>query len=103
MMADSVETVRKSVFVIVVQVAIFARVPTAAVFTPIPIIHVPDVGVVAEMLQERVYEPRHSSRAVFTPLAHASDEDWLLRVRRGAPHELKQCLETLDHERSAVC
>ena len=54
------------------------------------------------MPEEAVYEPNQSHGSVFAPIAGAEDEEWLLRVRRGALHELKEFLEGLDHERSGV-
>ena len=85
-----------------VLVAAHAWVPTAAVRVRPPfLVHVPDVRLVPEMLEEAVHEPGQSHGSVFAPIAVAEDEEWLLRVRRGTPHEVKEVSEGVEQEPSA--
>ena len=80
-----------------VLVAASAWVPTAAFGKrqPIPV-HVPDVRLVPEMIEEAGYDPNQPHGSVFAPIAGAEGEERLLRVRRGA---LRKVLQTSSQER----
>ena len=67
---------------------------------PLPV-HVPDVRLVPEMLEEAVHEPDPSHGSVFAQIARAEDEEWLLRVRKGTPPELMEVSEGVEQEPSA--
>ena len=85
-----------------VLVAASAWVPTAAFGNRPPIcVHVPDVRLVPEMIEEAGYDPNQPHGSVFAPIAGAEDEEGLLRVCRGALHGINEFIEGRFHERSA--